>query len=58
MTTTLDDDRDGDDRQELLVATRHILSTDFRTDFVQYIDVLATERVLLGFGTTSVQNLR
>jgi transformation/transcription domain-associated protein len=40
------------------VATRHILSTDFRTEFVPVIGGLAHERILLGSGTTSLQSLR
>ena len=40
-------------RKELLVATRHILSTDFREHFVGQIDTLLDERVLLGTGVTS-----
>ena len=39
-------------RKELLVATRHILSTDFRVHFVGQIDTLLDERVLLGTGIT------
>lgn len=40
-------------RKELLVATRHILSTDFRQHFVGQIDTLLDERVLLGTGVTT-----
>lgn len=40
-------------RKELLVATRHILSTDFREHFVGQIDTLLDERVLLGTGVTT-----
>lgn len=40
-------------RKELLVATRHILSTDFREHFVGQIDTLLDERVLLGTGITT-----
>ena len=40
------------------MATRHILSTDFRTDFIPVIDMLAQERIILGTGTTAIQNLR
>ncbi|WFD31947.1 transcription-associated protein 1 [Malassezia sp. CBS 17886] len=40
-------------RKELLVATRHILSTDFREHFVAQIDTLLDERVLLGTGVTT-----
>ena len=35
-------------RKELLVATRHILATDFRNGFFPHIDVLVNEEVLLG----------
>lgn len=40
-------------RKELLVATRHILSTEFREHFVSQIDTLLDERVLLGTGVTT-----
>ncbi|PKI83589.1 transcription-associated protein 1 [Malassezia vespertilionis] len=40
-------------RKELLVATRHILSTDFREHFVGQIDTLLDERVMLGIGVTT-----
>ena len=40
-------------RKELLVATRHILSTDFREHYVGQIDTLLDERVLLGTGITT-----
>ncbi|CDZ98369.1 Histone acetyltransferase SAGA, TRRAP/TRA1 component, PI-3 kinase superfamily [Phaffia rhodozyma] len=45
-------------RKELLVATRHILSTDFRAMFVSQIDVMLDERVLVGTGITSQEALR
>lgn len=45
-------------RKELLVATRHILATDFRTAFVPHLDSLLDERVLVGNGTTSLELLR
>lgn len=45
-------------RKELLVATRHILSTDFRTPFVPKIDLLLNEKVLIGTGVTSHDTLR
>ncbi|KAI8368238.1 uncharacterized protein BYT42DRAFT_123486 [Radiomyces spectabilis] len=45
-------------RKELLVATRHILSTDFRTSFVSKIDILLNEKVLIGNGVTSHDTLR
>ncbi|KAK9721294.1 transcription-associated protein 1 [Basidiobolus ranarum] len=45
-------------RKELLVATRHILSTEFRTAFVSKIDILLNEKVLVGTGVTSHETLR
>ncbi|CAO3681372.1 unnamed protein product [Umbelopsis ramanniana] len=45
-------------RKELLVATRHILSTDFRVSFVPKIDVLLNEKVLVSTGVTSHDTLR
>ncbi|CAG8506762.1 53_t:CDS:10, partial [Cetraspora pellucida] len=45
-------------RKELLVATRHILSTDFRSAFVSKIDILLNEKVLIGSGVTSHDTLR
>ena len=44
--------------QELLIATRHVLATDFRTSFIPYIEVLLQEDVLIGTGTTSFETLR
>ncbi|GKZ01483.1 hypothetical protein MPSEU_001098900 [Mayamaea pseudoterrestris] len=37
-------------RKELLVATRHLLNTDFRKGFFKHIDALLDERVLIGKG--------
>ncbi|BFZ54613.1 transcription-associated protein 1 [Savitreella phatthalungensis] len=45
-------------RKELLVATRHILSTDFRTAFVPVISALLDESTLIGTGVTSRETLR
>ncbi|RKP06666.1 hypothetical protein THASP1DRAFT_18177, partial [Thamnocephalis sphaerospora] len=45
-------------RKELLVATRHILSTDFRNAFVDHMDILLNEKVLIGTGVTSYETLR
>jgi transformation/transcription domain-associated protein len=45
-------------RKELLVAARHILTTDFRSAFVPYMDVMFNEDVLLGAGITSREMLR
>jgi len=33
-------------RKELLVATRHIIATDFRRGFFEHVDALLDERVL------------
>jgi transformation/transcription domain-associated protein len=35
-------------RKELMVATRHILATDFRKGFFRHIDSLLDERILMG----------
>lgn len=35
-------------RKELLVATRHILATDFRKGFFRHVDSLLDERILMG----------
>lgn len=35
-------------RKELLVATRHLLNSDFRNGFFRHIDALLDERVLMG----------
>ncbi|RKP14819.1 hypothetical protein BJ684DRAFT_7988, partial [Piptocephalis cylindrospora] len=45
-------------RKELLVAARHILSTEYRMLFTRQIDALLHDRVLLGCGYTSHENLR
>ncbi|CAG8494971.1 1279_t:CDS:10 [Ambispora gerdemannii] len=45
-------------RKELLVATRHILSTEFRSAFVSKIDLLLKEKVLVGTGITSYETIR
>eukprot|EP00158_Paraphelidium_tribonemae_P010007 Partr_v1_DN29030_c0_g2_i1_m58788 putative Transformation transcription domain-associated protein len=45
-------------RKELLVAARHILSTEFRASFLPYIDLLFREDVLIGDGMTSRETLR
>lgn len=44
--------------QELLIATRHVLSTEFRAAFVPQIDTLLNEKVLIGTGITSQESLR
>lgn len=35
-------------RKELLVATRHLLNSDFRNGFYRHVDALLDERVLMG----------
>ena len=37
-------------RKEMLVATRHILATDFRKAFFGQVDTFLQERVLIGDG--------
>ncbi|KAL3798859.1 hypothetical protein HJC23_004647 [Cyclotella cryptica] len=47
-------------RKELLVATRHILATDFRRGFFRHVDVLMDERIIAGNSRYSIaeQSLR
>lgn len=45
-------------RRELLHATRHILSTDYRKLFLPKIDMLFDDRVLIGDGLTAYETLR
>ncbi|KAG6555625.1 hypothetical protein Mapa_002860 [Marchantia paleacea] len=45
-------------RKELLVATRHVLATDFRRGFFSQIDTLLDERVLVGTGRACYETLR
>ena len=45
-------------RKELLVATRHILFTDFRMPFLKHVDLLLDEQVIVGNGLTSKETLR
>ena len=45
-------------RKELLVATRHILATDFRKGFFSHVDTLSDEKVLIGKGRACHQILR
>lgn len=45
-------------RKELLVATRHILATDFRRGFFRHVDMLLDETVLLGTGQRNQDALR
>jgi transformation/transcription domain-associated protein len=49
---------DSATRKELLVATRHIWFSDFRTSFLKYVDVLLDENVLVSPGLTSRETLR
>ncbi|QSL64955.1 hypothetical protein MERGE_002259 [Pneumocystis wakefieldiae] len=44
--------------KELLVATRHILATDFRNAFIKKIDFLLDKKVLIGEGVTVHETLR
>ncbi|EGW30360.1 uncharacterized protein SPAPADRAFT_143045 [Spathaspora passalidarum NRRL Y-27907] len=45
-------------RKELLHATRHILSTKFRVQFIPQIELLFNEKILIGDGLTSFETLR
>ncbi|XP_067013941.2 transformation/transcription domain-associated protein [Anabrus simplex] len=45
-------------RKELLIAARHILSTDLKLKFVPHMDRLFDENVLLGKGWTTHESLR
>ncbi|EEB09408.1 transcription-associated protein [Schizosaccharomyces japonicus yFS275] len=45
-------------RKELLIATRHVLSTDIRNDFLPYIDDLLNPKILTGTGLTAKHTLR
>ncbi|CAK9440169.1 uncharacterized protein LODBEIA_P42690 [Lodderomyces beijingensis] len=45
-------------RKELLHATRHILSTPFRTQFIPKLELLFDEKILIGDGLTSYETLR
>ena len=45
-------------RKELLVAIRHIFTTDLRGNFVDQIDTLLDQRVFLGTGITTRETLR
>lgn len=51
---------DGTDesRQDLLVATRHILQSDLKTTFVGQINTLLDHNVLVGAGVTGHESLR
>ncbi|KAG7751109.1 hypothetical protein KL911_003556 [Ogataea haglerorum] len=45
-------------RRELLHATRHILSTEFRSLFLPKMDLLFDDRVIIGEGLTAHETLR
>lgn len=45
-------------RRELLHATRHILSTDYRKLFLPKLDIIFDDRVLIGDGLTAHETLR
>lgn len=45
-------------RKELLHATRHILSTPFRSQFIPKIELLFDEKILIGEGLTAFETLR
>jgi len=45
-------------RKELLVATRHILATDFRDGFFKHADLLFDETMLVGTGRLARDTLR
>eukprot|EP00122_Pirum_gemmata_P020293 Pgem_evm1s18976 len=44
-------------RKELLMTSRHILGTEFRTCFIPFIDTLLDENVLIGSGRSSYDTL-
>jgi transformation/transcription domain-associated protein len=45
-------------RKELLIATRHILATDFRNGFFKHADLLFNEAMLVGTGRLARDTLR
>lgn len=45
-------------RKEILVATRHILSSDFRGEFLRLLDVFLDERLLIGDIRSDTESLR
>jgi hypothetical protein len=45
-------------RKELIIALRHLLNTEVRNAFVQYVDELLDDRVLCGTGYTAHETLR
>ncbi|KAI8897674.1 hypothetical protein BC833DRAFT_539959 [Globomyces pollinis-pini] len=45
-------------RKELLVATRHLWFTEFRSSFISYMELLFNEDILIGTGVTCRETLR
>ena len=45
-------------RKELLVATRHILATDFREGFFKHVDIFLDENLLVGTSRGAGDSLR
>ncbi|KAJ3211873.1 hypothetical protein HDU67_004198 [Dinochytrium kinnereticum] len=45
-------------RKEILVATRHIWYSEFRSGFTRHMDILINEDVLIGKGVTCKETLR
>ncbi|KAM0940239.1 putative non-specific serine/threonine protein kinase [Dioscorea sansibarensis] len=45
-------------RKELLIALKHVLSTDFKQGLFPLIDTLLDERVLIGTGRVCIETLR
>ncbi|RKP22048.1 hypothetical protein ROZALSC1DRAFT_26560 [Rozella allomycis CSF55] len=45
-------------RKELLVALRHILSTEFRQSFIPHLKILLDSNILIGTGNASYETLR
>lgn len=45
-------------RKELLVDFRHILATDFRKGFTEYLDFFLDEKLLMGSGRQAYETLR
>ena len=45
-------------RRELLMATRHLLSSDLRTKFIPQLQRLFSENLMVGTGWTANETLR
>uniref|UniRef100_A0AAV2L9X2 Transformation/transcription domain-associated protein n=1 Tax=Knipowitschia caucasica TaxID=637954 RepID=A0AAV2L9X2_KNICA len=45
-------------RKELLIAAKHILTTDLRSQFIPFMDKLFDESILIGSGYTARETLR